>query len=76
MIFRDDECRVRTNHAPANFTTIKHMAHNLLRTASGKDSLRLRRKVAAWDDDFLANLVTSKTFTRLPWGATIAPSLV
>ena len=47
MIFRDDECRVRTDHAPANFTTIKHMAHNLLRTASSKDSLRLRRKVAA-----------------------------
>src|SRR5208283_5481170 len=57
MLFRDDECRVRTNHAPANFTTIKHMAHNLLRTATGKDSMRLRRKVAAWDDDFLAALI-------------------
>ena len=34
MIFRDDECRVRTDHAPANFTTIKYMAHNLLRQAS------------------------------------------
>ena len=56
-IFRDDECRVRTDHAPANFTTIKHMAHNLLRQASTKDSLRLRRKVAAWDDDFLASLI-------------------
>lgn len=31
MTFRDDECRVRTDHAPANFTTIKHMAHNLVR---------------------------------------------
>jgi predicted transposase YbfD/YdcC len=57
MVFRDDECRVRTDHAPANFTTIKHMAHNLLRKASTKDSLRLRRKVAAWDDDFLASLI-------------------
>ena len=57
MIFRDDECRVRTDHAPANFTTIKHMAHNLLRTATSKDSLRLRRKVAAWDDNFLAGLI-------------------
>jgi len=59
MVFRDDECRVRTDHAPANFTTIKHMAHNLLRKASGKDSLRLKRKVAAWDDDFLARLVAA-----------------
>jgi predicted transposase YbfD/YdcC len=59
MIFRDDECRVRTNHAPANFTTLKHMAHNLMRKAPGKDSMRLKRKVAAWDDDFLASLVAA-----------------
>ena len=57
MMFRDDECRVRTDHAPANFTTIKHMAHTLLRTAASKDSMRLRRKVAAWDDNFLASLI-------------------
>ena len=58
MVFRDDECRVRTEHAPANFTTIKHMAHNLLRLAPGKDSLRLRRKVAAWDDEFLTTIIS------------------
>jgi predicted transposase YbfD/YdcC len=57
MLFRDDECRVRTNHAPANFITIKHMACNLLRRHASKDSLRLRRKVAAWDDEFLASLI-------------------
>lgn len=59
MTFRDDECRVRTEHAPANFTTIKHIAHNLIRRAPGKDSLRLRRKVAAWDDAFLAGLIAA-----------------
>jgi predicted transposase YbfD/YdcC len=59
MIFRDDECRIRTDHAPANFTTVKHMALNLIRRAPGKDSLRLRRKVAAWDDDFLAGIVAA-----------------
>lgn len=41
MVFRDDECRVRKDHAPANFVTLKHMAHNLIRRASGKDSLRM-----------------------------------
>jgi predicted transposase YbfD/YdcC len=59
MIFRDDECRLRTDHAPANFTTLKHMAHNLMRRAPGKDSMRLRRKVAAWDDDFLTSLIAA-----------------
>jgi predicted transposase YbfD/YdcC len=58
MVFRDDECRLRTDHAPANFTTLKHIALNLIRKAKSKDSIRLRRKVASWDDDFLASLLT------------------
>ena len=59
MVFRDDECRVRTDNAPANFTTLKHIALNLTRRAPGKDSLRLKRKVAAWDDDFLAAIIAA-----------------
>lgn len=59
MIFRDDECRVRTHHAPANFTTIKYMALNRIRRAPGKDSIRLRRKVAAWDDEFLGRRIAA-----------------
>ncbi len=59
MVFRDDECRVRTANAPANFVTIKHIAYNLMRRATTKDSMRLRRKVAAWDDDFLASVIAS-----------------
>ncbi|MBB4632805.1 ISAs1 family transposase [Sphingosinicella soli] len=55
MVLRHDECRVRTENAPANFATIKHVATNLLRLPTSKDSLRSRRKIAAWDDDFLAS---------------------
>jgi len=29
------------------------MAQNLIRQAPGKQSIRLRRKTAAWDDDYL-----------------------
>ena len=36
MVLRDDECRIRTDHAPASFNTIKHLALNLLRMALGK----------------------------------------
>ena len=59
MLFRDDECRIRTEHAPANFTTVKHIALNLTRRAPGKDSLRVKRKIAAWDDDYLASLIAA-----------------
>jgi predicted transposase YbfD/YdcC len=59
MIFRDDECRVRKDNAPANFATIKHMACNLLPRAPGKDSMNVRRKTAAWNDDYLATLLAA-----------------
>ena len=36
MVFRDDEFRVRKDHAPANFTTIKQMASNLIETPPDK----------------------------------------
>lgn len=59
MVFRDDECRVRTDNAPANFATCRHIAYNLTRKAPGKDSIRLRRKTAGWDDEYLARLVAA-----------------
>src|SRR5258708_3562245 len=59
MVFRDDECRVRTDNAPANFATCRHIAYNLTRKAPGKDSIRLRRKTAGWDDEYLASLIAA-----------------
>jgi len=59
MAFRDDECRIRTKNAPANFVTIKHAATNLLRLSKGKESLRLKRNIAAWDTDFLYQVITT-----------------
>ena len=32
--------------------------YNILRQAPGKNSLRVKRRIAAWDDDFLASLVS------------------
>jgi hypothetical protein len=44
MVFRDDECRVRTDNTPANFATCRHIAYNLTRKAPGKDSIRSAEK--------------------------------
>ena len=59
MVFRDDDCRVREGNAATNFVTLKHMAHNLARRASGKMSIRARRKAAAWDDEYLISLAAA-----------------
>ncbi len=57
--FRDDDCRVRKDNAPANFHIMRHVAYNLIRRGLGKDSFRVKRKVTAWDDDYLVRLVTA-----------------
>ena len=59
VVFRDDDCRVRTDNAPLNLTIVKHSALNVLRTKTSKDSLRMRRKVAAWDENALAALIAA-----------------
>jgi hypothetical protein len=38
--------------------TIKQMAMNLIRAAPGKDSLKVRRKAAAGDHEYLKALIT------------------
>lgn len=52
--FRDDDCRIRKKNAPANFTAVKRATLNALRKAPGKDSLKSKRLIAAWDENFLA----------------------
>ena len=54
-----DECRIRKANAPANFATIKHITSNLLRRAGGKKSLRVKRRLAAWNDAYLEALIAA-----------------
>jgi predicted transposase YbfD/YdcC len=49
----------RGGREPANFATCRHIAYNLMQKAPRKDSIRLRRKTAGWDDDYLASLVAA-----------------
>ncbi len=58
MVFRDDECRIRKHNAPANFAVVKHIAANLLRATPGKESMRVKRKMTNWDDEFLQSVIT------------------
>ncbi len=58
VVFHDDPMRLRTDHGPKNMATIRHMAMNLIRGAAGEDSLKSRRKAAAWNHDYLRALIT------------------
>jgi predicted transposase YbfD/YdcC len=59
LVFRDDESRVRTGNAAANLAIVKHIAYNLIRRGKGKHSFRSKRKLAAWDDNYLISLLAA-----------------
>jgi predicted transposase YbfD/YdcC len=53
IAFREDECRVRKDHAPANFAIMRHMALNLLRKETSiRRSIKTKRLKAGWDTDY------------------------
>jgi len=57
MTFREDEQRKRTKHAAANFAIVRKIGLNLLKKDTGKESLRSKRLKAAWNKNFLINLL-------------------
>jgi len=59
VVFKDDLSRLRKGHGAKNMAIVRHFAINLVRTANDKRSIKLRRKIAAWNPSYLATLLSS-----------------
>lgn len=59
MTFREDESRIRKDNAPHNASILKHMALNMLKKAPSRRSIRLKRKSAGWDNEFLQSVLVT-----------------
>lgn len=57
MTFREDESRIRKDNGPANASILKHMALNMLKKTPSRRSIRLKRKSAGCDNDFLESIL-------------------
>src|SRR5579862_684037 len=57
VTFGDDRSRLRTGHGARNMAVVRHFAINLARAVKDKRTIKLRRKRAAWDPDFLAKIL-------------------
>jgi len=56
--FREDESRVRKDHAPQNLAVLRHMALNMLkREKSKRISIKTKRLKAGWDNHFLQKVL-------------------
>jgi predicted transposase YbfD/YdcC len=61
VTFREDDSRVRDRTAARNFALLRKIALNLVaRDRSGRTSLRGRRKRAAWNDDYMLQIIANQ----------------
>jgi predicted transposase YbfD/YdcC len=57
--FREDESRVRKDHAPENMAVLRHIALNLLKQEqTAKIGIKAKRLKAAWDQDYLLKVLS------------------
>lgn len=57
VVFHEDDSRIRKGHASENMTVIRKIALNLLAPESSKGSKKTKRLKAAWDNDFLLQVL-------------------
>lgn len=61
VVFKEDHCRTRKDHAPQNLATLRHIALNLLRQdKSTKIGLKARRLKAALDIRYMESILANK----------------
>ena len=58
VAFHEDECRIRSGHAPENFTLLRHLALSALnQEKTAKIGVKNKRLRAGWDDDYLLKVL-------------------
>jgi hypothetical protein len=58
VVFREDNCRVRKDHAPENLAVIRQIALNLLKQEkTAKAGIQTKRLMAGWDHVYLVKLL-------------------
>ena len=57
VVFKDDQSRLRKGHGAVNMAVVRHFAINLVRAVKDKRSIKLRRKHAGWNPDYLEQIL-------------------
>ena len=57
VTFREDESRVRNRTLADNIAWLKRFAISLLKQVDDKESIAMRRRMAGWNSDFLAQVL-------------------
>ena len=61
MTYREDESRIRDVHLRENYAWLNRFTLSLLKQHPGKDSVAMKRRSCAWDEDFMIEVLTGTT---------------
>lgn len=61
VTFNEDQSRIRKDHGPHNFSTLRKVAACMLKQDTSKQSIKRKKKRAAWNNQFLLNVLTHTT---------------
>ena len=60
VVFKEDESRIRKDHAPENISLIRKMALNMLKKENTeKSGIAIKRKMAGWDNSYLLKVLAA-----------------
>lgn len=73
--YDEDASRVRCDHGPQNLALLRRISLNLIKLDPSKGSVKLKRKRAGWNDEFMARLLGwTQPADPVPPPAPIAPN--
>lgn len=59
VTFREDLQRTKTGNAPENLAIVRKLSLQLLNNITDKESIKSRRKLAGWNDQYLIKLLSN-----------------
>lgn len=62
VYFGEDRCRTHKGNGADNMATLRKMALQVLNQQTDKESIKSRRKIAGWNDDYLLNMIQNIKF--------------
>jgi hypothetical protein len=57
-VFHEDLARTRKDHGPENLSILRRLTMNVLRSIPAKGSIAVKRKRAAWSNDYFFDALT------------------
>ncbi len=61
IAFREDDCRIRKDHAAENFAVLRKLALNLIKQEkSAKGGVKAKRLLCGWDSDYFATVLAQQ----------------